>query len=92
MNSKKLLSPPQSQRLKAGKVSLEPGESVGKHTTLKREEFIMVLNGTANILIEGESCILHGGESIFIGEDKVHNVTNTGKEALVYEYVACLLE
>jgi len=51
---KSLLKPPFSAGLRAGSVSLLPGEAVGAHVTSAREEAIVVLSGTATVECDGE--------------------------------------
>lgn len=41
----RLIKPDQSVRLHAGYITLQPGESVGEHSTEEREEIIIVLQG-----------------------------------------------
>lgn len=49
MRYESLIKPPASEILKSGRVFLAPGESVGEHVTLQREEMIIVLRGSAVI-------------------------------------------
>jgi len=37
--------PPQSVSMRSGKVILQPGETVGLHSTNEKEEFIIILDG-----------------------------------------------
>lgn len=91
MASKPVYGPPETRRMKAGKVRLGPGEEIGEHLTKDREEIIIVLKGTASLIMDGKSIEVQEGETQFIEEGKKHNVMNSGKEDLEYVYVVCLL-
>ena len=92
MNSESLFKPPFSKALKAGKVILQPGESIGEHVTEKREEAIIVLRGTATLLLEGKTIQLSQGQALYIGPEKKHDVKNNSSQELEYVYVVALLE
>lgn len=47
-----IIKPPESKNLKSGRVVLEPGEDVGDHVTKEREEIIIILSGTATIILK----------------------------------------
>lgn len=92
MKSQSLLKPPQSQRLKSGKVILTPGEEVGEHVTEKREELLIILKGQATLLISDEKFVLNAGETKYIPENTLHNVLNNSDQTLEYIYVVALLD
>ncbi|MFA5051571.1 MAG: cupin domain-containing protein [Patescibacteria group bacterium] len=85
--SGRLLSPPQTKRLRSGFVVLKPGQSVGEHTTGKREEIIIVLKGTARLLANRKNKKIKATSVAYNPPHTVHNVTNCGKNALQYIYV-----
>ncbi|MBU0636396.1 cupin domain-containing protein [Candidatus Micrarchaeota archaeon] len=87
-----LVKPPQSKVLKAGKVVLSPGESVGKHSTEKKEGIIIVQKGTATILEGQKTFLVKGGETHFIPENTVHDVQSKSREPLEYFFVVSLFE
>lgn len=91
MEYKSLFKPPLTRAMKAGLVSLNPGESVGEHKTEKREEAIVVLRGTATITVEGQETEALQGQVHYIGPEKAHDVKNNGSQGLEYVYVVCLL-
>jgi mannose-6-phosphate isomerase-like protein (cupin superfamily) len=82
-----LLKPPISQKLKSGCVILKPGTCVGEHCTDNKEEILLVLNGTAEVEIEGEKNILSEHMIGYIPEGKRHNVWNISKKDLRYIYI-----
>ncbi|MFH1978475.1 MAG: cupin domain-containing protein [Candidatus Aenigmatarchaeota archaeon] len=92
METKNIVSPPDSRRIKSRKVFLSPGEEVGEHVTEKREEVIIVLKGKVTLEKEDQEIQLHEGESYFISEGVKHNVKNESDEPLEYVYVVSLLD
>ena len=79
---------PQTAGMRSGLVRLQPGETIGWHTTGDHEESLIILEGQGKALIEGQQ-----GQP-FVAPALVctplltrHNVENTGKETLVYVYV-----
>jgi len=91
MESESLFKPPETRKLKAGRVRLSPGEEVGEHVTEKREESIVVLKGDAAVLVDGKEHVISQGNAFYISEGKRHNVKNNGKKELEYVYVVSLL-
>lgn len=88
-----IIKPPTSRQLKAGKVTLKPGESVGEHITEKREELIIVLCGEATITVEGEEKIIkEAGETHYIAAEKKHDITNNDEKTLTYVYAVSLFD
>ncbi len=74
--------------MRSGFVRLEPGKSVGWHSTGKNEESLVILHGRGDALIEGKpkhSFTAPG--CVYIPPATRHNVTNTGSETLEYVFV-----
>ena len=90
MKTESIINPPKSKVLKSGRVILLPGESVGKHTTKKREELIIVLNGIATIVKNKERFHLKAGEINYIKENVPHNIINNSNQKLEYIYIVGL--
>ena len=87
-----LQGPPQTTGMRSGFVHLNPGATVGWHTTGKNEEALVVLHGKGNALIErpsGEQPALPFAAPalVYIPPGTRHNVENTGSDLLEYEYV-----
>ena len=83
-----LEGPPQTAGMRSGFVRLEPGKSVGWHSTGQNEESLVILHGHGDALIEGrpnQSFAAPG--SVYIPPATRHNVTNTGSETLEYVFV-----
>jgi len=92
MNFEYLAKPPVTRKIKAGRVSLLSGEEVGEHSTEKKEEIIIVLKGTATIILEEETIELGEGKTHFISEGKKHNIKNNHTTDLEYIYVVSLFD
>ena len=87
----RIIGPPHSRVLKSGHVVLNPGEEVGEHVTEKREELILIIDGTASITEEGKKFVLCKGEAAYINEGKRHNVINETEKPLRYVYTVAML-
>jgi mannose-6-phosphate isomerase-like protein (cupin superfamily) len=74
--------------MRSGFVRLNPGETVGWHTTGKNEESLVVLHGRGEARIEGQSPHAFAAPALaYIPPATRHNVANTGDELLEYVYV-----
>jgi mannose-6-phosphate isomerase-like protein (cupin superfamily) len=73
----------------SGLVTLEPGKSVGKHSTKDCEEMLIVLKGSGIMVFNKD-------ENLKVEEDMIlycppateHDVKNTGEILLKYIYIA----
>jgi len=87
-----LIKPPVTKKVKSGCVLLNKGEEVGAHKTAKREEIIVILQGKATIIIEGERKTVEKNNVVYIPPDKIHNICNESEEELKYIYIVTLLD
>ena len=79
---------PVTAGMKSGYVVLKPGESVGEHKTESREEGIIILEGSAEIIVEGERMFTARKENlIYIPPETSHDIKNISDEPLRYVYV-----
>jgi mannose-6-phosphate isomerase-like protein (cupin superfamily) len=78
---------PQTCGMRSGRVHLTAGKSCGQHSTRDNEEMLIFLTGKGDLQI-GEDQLLHvgGGKVAYIPPNTLHDVKNTGTEALVYIY------
>jgi len=90
-NSRSLVKPPMSERLKLGCVELAPGAEVGTHRTSEKEEVITVLKGEATLIDSGKEVKVRAGQAYFIGKNTEHNVTNKSDAPIIYTYTVALL-
>ena len=80
--------PPQSVSMRSGKVVLQPGETVGEHSTKENEELIIILDGEGQFLYgDNHSLALNSNSVLYCPPMTDHNVLNSGKTPLTYIYV-----
>lgn len=83
-----LNGPPETKSLQAGLVTLQPGESVGEHSTGANEEMLIPLEGTGELRCKGHPPIaLKPGLITYAPPNTRHDVSNTGTTPLRYIYV-----
>ena len=79
---------PQTSGMRGGSVKLNPGESVGWHSTSANEEALVILHGSGVANIEGHSDVpLKEKTLAYIPPATRHNVTNNGTQVLEYVWV-----
>lgn len=79
---------PQTAGMRSGFVRLQPGTSVGWHSTGQNEESLVILHGAGEALIDGQPARKFSAQQlVYIPPATRHNVTNTGNELLDYVYV-----
>ena len=79
---------PQTRGMRAGRVFLQPGASVGKHSTEGHEELLTFLSGegTAYIGQERAPHKVGAGRVAYIPPHTAHDIKNTSFEPLIYIY------
>jgi len=83
-----LSGPPETVTMKSGYVVLEPGRSVGKHSTEHHEELLVVLEGQGEMIFhDGSKLEIKARTALYCPPETEHNVTNTGSGTLRYVYV-----
>ena len=65
----------------------EPGQSTVMHTHPKEEEAIFVLQGTANMCVDGEEYVVPAGSIIKFPASVPHDVRNLGDDRCVIMFV-----
>jgi mannose-6-phosphate isomerase-like protein (cupin superfamily) len=79
---------PQTSGMRGGSVKLQPGESVGWHSTSSNEEALVVLHGSGVANIGGHPDVpLSENMLAYIPSATRHNVTNNGSQVLEYVWV-----
>jgi mannose-6-phosphate isomerase-like protein (cupin superfamily) len=74
--------------MKSGLVTLKPGEAVGEHVTSGREEAIVILEGEAEVSVQGAPAFRSCAKSlVYIPPETPHDLRNCGKELLRYVYI-----
>ena len=80
--------PPQSVSMRSGKVVLQPGETVGKHSTEKKEELIIILDGEGQFLYgDNQSLVFDPNSVLYCPPMTENNIINTGSTPLTYIYI-----
>jgi len=80
--------PPQSVTMRSGKVVLQSGDSVGKHSTEDKEELIIILDGEGQFLYGDHHSLTINSNSVLYCPPMIeHNILNTGSTPLHYIYV-----
>ena len=74
--------------LRSGLVTLKPKESIGEHKTEKKEEIIIILNGSATVYYGKRKFVKAVKNTfVYIPPETLHNVKNSGNKILQYVYV-----
>lgn len=85
--------PPESVSMRSGVVTLQPGNSVGKHTTEAYEELLVILEGSgAFILTDGRQLEMKVEHVLYCPPFTEHDVLNTGTTPLRYIYIVAKAE
>ena len=83
-----LTGPPETVTMRSGLVVLQPGKSVGQHSTGQHEEVLIVLQGRGRMtFLDGSTLPVVAGHAVYCPPSTVHNVTNIGSKRLRYVYV-----
>ena len=79
---------PQTAGMRSGFVRLKTGQTVGWHTTGRKEESLVILHGSGEARIQGQPARAFTAPAlVYIPPATRHNVANTGSELLEYVYV-----
>ena len=83
-----LTGPPETVTMKSGYVVLEPGRSVGKHSTERHEEILIVLEGQGEMRFrDGSRLEPKARTALYCPPETEHDVWNTSTAMLRYVYV-----
>ncbi|NIT36068.1 MAG: cupin domain-containing protein [candidate division Zixibacteria bacterium] len=83
-----LLTSETARRMRAGMVTLRPGEECGRHSTEEYEELLIVLEGRGEAEVEGYGALaLEAGRVAYIPPHTYHNVYQIDDGELRYVYV-----
>ena len=61
---------------------VDPGKGFGPHRHFHRSEYLSVLRGTAEVVVDGKEHILTKGEGVYIPVGALHSLRNPGKMPL----------
>ena len=83
-----LLTEENASRMRAGMVTLGPGEECGRHSTEDYEELLIILEGSGEAELEGHGALAAAaGQVVYIPPGTFHNVRQRGDGPLRYVYV-----
>jgi mannose-6-phosphate isomerase-like protein (cupin superfamily) len=83
-----LSGPPETVTMKSGLVVLEPGRTVGKHSTGTHEEMLVILEGKGTMMFnDGGTLEVDPDHILYCPPDTEHDMTNTGTSVLRYVYI-----
>jgi mannose-6-phosphate isomerase-like protein (cupin superfamily) len=86
-NQRLLAGEPGTFGMRSGRVYLAPGKACGRHNTNDREELLVFLSGSGEVLIGEEERFQVGqGKVCYIPPKTPHDVKCTAGEPLVYVY------
>jgi mannose-6-phosphate isomerase-like protein (cupin superfamily) len=70
----------------AGSLRLKPGMSPHPPHTHPEEEFMLITEGTGEIVVEGKTTKVAPGTMMYCAAGKQHGIVNTGKVPLLFYY------
>ena len=83
-----LSGPPETVTMRSGLVTLDPGQSIGKHGTGQHEEMLVILEGKGEMLFkDGSKLDVQAKHALYCPPQTEHDVINTGSGPLRYVYV-----
>jgi len=88
-----LSGPPETVTMRSGHILLQPGQSVGKHSTGHNEEMLVVLEGQGRMVFDdGSHLDLSANHVLYCPPATAHDVLNTGTGVLRYIYIVAHAE
>jgi quercetin dioxygenase-like cupin family protein len=83
-----LSGPPETVTMRSGRVILNPGKSIGKHSTGVNEEILVILEGQGEMQTAGGTTLqLNKSVIAYCPPNTEHDVLNTGTSILRYVYI-----
>jgi quercetin dioxygenase-like cupin family protein len=76
----------QVSSMTAGSLRLKPGMSPHPPHQHPEEEFMVITEGTGEILVEGKTTKVAPGTMMYCAAGKLHGIVNTGKEPLLFYF------
>jgi len=83
-----LAGPPDTVSMESGLVTVEPGRSVGLHSTGRYEELLVPLEGEGEVRMPGMHAVpIKRGWIVYSPPGTEHDVVNTGRTPLRYVFI-----
>ena len=70
----------------AGSLKLKPGMSPHPPHQHPEEEFMVITEGTGDLLVDGKTTKVGPGTMMYCAGNKLHGITNTGKIPLLFYF------
>ena len=70
----------------AGSLQLKPGMSPHPPHQHEEEEFMIITEGTGEIVVDGKKSQVGPGSMMYCESNHVHGIVNTGKAPLLFYY------
>lgn len=84
-----LTGEPMTHGMRAGRVTLQPGQEIGLHSTKHHEELLTFLAGRGEVRLgDGTVMQVAVGQTAYIPPFTDHNVVNTSDEP--FQYIFCV--
>jgi len=84
-----LTGQPQTHGMRAGRVTLQPGQEIGQHSTKHHEELLTFLQGEGEVRLgDGTRFKVGAGKTAYIPPFTDHNVVNNSTGIL--RYIFCV--
>jgi mannose-6-phosphate isomerase-like protein (cupin superfamily) len=84
-----LEGPPGTRGMESGRVEIAPGETGHLHSTKSYEEAVTILAGSGELRVPGAGALPFAAPCVlYVPPETSHAVANTGKEPLIYVFVA----
>ncbi len=83
----KLIAFSEGHQFRSGCVVLEPGGEVGEHATETGQELIIILEGIATVIADGERGEATAPSEVLIPIHTIHNIKNEFHKPLKYIYI-----
>lgn len=74
------------KRMTAGSLRLNPGATPHPPHEHPEEEFMVITEGTGEILCDGKTVKVKPGAMMYCGAGKLHGIVNTGKKPLLFYF------
>lgn len=76
----------QLKSMTAGSLRLKPGMSPHPPHQHPEEEFMVITEGSGEIVVEGKKTKVAEGSMMYCGANKLHGIVNTGKTPLLFYF------
>jgi mannose-6-phosphate isomerase-like protein (cupin superfamily) len=76
----------QIKSMTAGSLQLKPGMSPHAPHRHEEEEFMIITEGTGEIVVEGKKFPVSSGSMMYCESNRLHGIVNTGKVPLLFYY------